>query len=181
MNGFADNSKVRTFRRVVTTRDADGRSRVMSSNSAQTFGTLHEIWKTDGRQDPLSPDVEDTVLQRPLIAPPAGGTVFRFVEIEPESRFAQMDGDERRAAVREAFSSVQSEHALVDTSRHPAMHQTETIDYIVVLSGTLTMLLDHGEVELGPMDVVVQRGTNHAWVNQTEEVVLLAAVLVTPR
>jgi uncharacterized cupin superfamily protein len=47
---------------------------------------------------------------------------------------------------------------LTDTSRHPGMHKTRTIDYVVLLSGEVTMLLDKGEVELKPFDVVVQRG-----------------------
>ena len=60
------------------------------------------------------------------------------------------------------------------------MHQTETIDYIIVLKGELTMLLEDGEVHLKPLDVVVQRGTNHAWVNRGSEPALLAAVLIAP-
>ena len=65
-----------------------------------------------------------------------------------------------------------------DTTRHPGMHKTRTIDYVVLLSGEVTMLLDKGEVDLKPFDVVVQRGTSHAWVNKGKEPALLAAVLI---
>ena len=58
------------------------------------------------------------------------------------------------------------------------MHKTSTVDYIVLLSGEVTMLVDEGEVDLNPGDVVVQRGTNHAWVNRTEQPAVLVAVLV---
>ena len=58
------------------------------------------------------------------------------------------------------------------------MHKTRTIDYVVLLSGEVTMLLDKGEVDLKPFDVVVQRGTSHAWVNKGKEPALLAAVLI---
>jgi quercetin dioxygenase-like cupin family protein len=69
-------------------------------------------------------------------------------------------------------------HERVDTSRHPAMHKTNTIDYIILLKGDVTLLLDEGEVRLEPFNVVVQRGTNHAWVNNGKEPALLIAVLI---
>ena len=61
------------------------------------------------------------------------------------------------------------------------MHKTRTVDYVVLLSGQLTLLLDRGEVKLKPFDVVVQRGTNHAWVNNGKEPAILAAVLIDAR
>lgn len=165
------------FRRVVTCREADGRSRVLLDGPAVQFGTLHEHWMTDGVAPALAD--ESDVAERPFrISPTPGGTVFRFVTIEPESASAGLSDEERRARVKAAFAAVGSDHALVDTSRHPAMHQTPTIDYIVVLSGHVTMLLDTGEVDLGPHDVVVQRGSNHAWINKSDQPALLAAVLV---
>jgi hypothetical protein len=53
-----------------------------------------------------------------------------------------------------------------------------TIDYIILLKGDVSLLLDEDEVRLKPFDVVVQRGTNHAWVNLGEEPALLIAVLI---
>ncbi len=58
------------------------------------------------------------------------------------------------------------------------MHTTRTVDYIIVLSGRVTLLLDKGEVELKPFDVVVQRGTNHGWVNRGTEPAVMAAILI---
>ena len=69
-------------------------------------------------------------------------------------------------------------HERIDTSRHPAMHKTKTIDYIILLKGDVTLLLDNDEVRLKPFNVVVQRGTNHAWVNNGDEPALLIAVLI---
>ena len=66
----------------------------------------------------------------------------------------------------------------MDTRKHPAMHKTETIDYIILLKGDVTLILDNDEVNLKPFDVVVQRGTNHAWVNNGDEPALLTAVLI---
>jgi quercetin dioxygenase-like cupin family protein len=58
------------------------------------------------------------------------------------------------------------------------MHKTETVDYIILLKGDVTLILDEEEVNLKPFDVVVQRGTNHAWVNNGNEPALLIAVLI---
>ena len=58
------------------------------------------------------------------------------------------------------------------------MHMTSSVDYIVLLQGEATLLLDDGEVDLKPFDVVVQRGTNHAWINKTNEPALLVGILV---
>jgi mannose-6-phosphate isomerase-like protein (cupin superfamily) len=63
-------------------------------------------------------------------------------------------------------------------ARHPGMHKTETVDYIVLLSGVVTLILDDSEVEMKPMDVVVQRGTNHSWANRGSEPAVLAGVLM---
>jgi quercetin dioxygenase-like cupin family protein len=69
-------------------------------------------------------------------------------------------------------------HLQPDTSRHPTMHRSQTTDYIVLLSGQITLVLDKEERDLKPFDVVVQRATNHAWVNRGTEDALLMAVLV---
>ena len=46
------------------------------------------------------------------------------------------------------------------------------------LKGDVTLLLDEEEVDLKPFDVVVQRGTNHAWVNNGTDTALFIAVLI---
>jgi hypothetical protein len=61
------------------------------------------------------------------------------------------------------------------------MHTTSTIDYVVVLQGRETLLLDKGEVALRPFDVVVQRGTNHYWLNPGPDPALLMGVLLDAR
>ena len=78
----------------------------------------------------------------------------------------------------DAFEKIGAAHHRVDTTKHPAMHKTETIDYIILLKGDVTLILDEEEIDLKPFDVVVQRGTNHAWVNNGSEPALLIAVLI---
>jgi hypothetical protein len=104
--------------------------------------------------------------------------LFRYFTIAPESETAALDAKTHAAQVRQMFASIGAEDALVDTTRHPAMHRTRTIDYIVLLSGKVTLLLDEGDIELEPFDVVVQRGTNHAWVNHGTEPALLVGILI---
>ena len=58
------------------------------------------------------------------------------------------------------------------------MHRTETIDYVIVIAGEIDMDLDDSTVHLRAGDVMVQRGTNHAWVNRGTERARLAFVLV---
>lgn len=60
----------------------------------------------------------------------------------------------------------------------PAMHRTETIDYVIVISGEIDMDMDDSTVTLKAGDVMVQRGTNHAWVNRGTETARVAFVLV---
>ena len=60
----------------------------------------------------------------------------------------------------------------------PRMHRTETIDYVIVMQGELDMDMDDSTVKLKAGDVMVQRGTNHAWVNRGKEVARAAFVLI---
>jgi quercetin dioxygenase-like cupin family protein len=58
------------------------------------------------------------------------------------------------------------------------MHRTETVDYIAVLEGEIEMDMDDSTVKLKAGDVMVQRGTNHAWVNRSKAPARLAIVLL---
>ena len=58
------------------------------------------------------------------------------------------------------------------------MHRTETIDYVIVISGEIDMDMDNSTVRLKAGDVMVQRGTHHAWVNRGTERARLAFVLI---
>jgi len=61
------------------------------------------------------------------------------------------------------------------------VHATETLDYIVIVSGELTLVLPEAEVTLGPGDTLVQQATPHGWANRTAEPCVMAAVLVSTR
>jgi quercetin dioxygenase-like cupin family protein len=65
-------------------------------------------------------------------------------------------------------------------SSAPIMHRTETLDYAIIISGEMEMVLDSGEVvrNLRAGDIVVQRGTNHAWRPVGDEAVKVLFVLI---
>jgi uncharacterized cupin superfamily protein len=62
--------------------------------------------------------------------------------------------------------------------RHPMMHRTRTLDYAIIMSGEIDMLLDEGEVHLKAGDVLVQQATNHAWVNRSSKPCRVAFILM---
>jgi hypothetical protein len=116
----------------------------------------------------------DAGLQVRTLEPSPGGSIFRFAAIPPEDPNVLPEERERRTA--KLFAQMDAALCRSDTSRHPGMHKTRTIDYVVLLSAAVTLLLDKGEGDLKPFDVVVQRGTSHALVNKVKEPALIAAV-----
>jgi quercetin dioxygenase-like cupin family protein len=61
---------------------------------------------------------------------------------------------------------------------HPRMHRTETVDYVIVIEGEIEMDMDDSTVKLKQGDVLIQRGTNHAWANRSDKRARVAFVLV---
>ena len=168
------------MRRVITGHNEKGRSIVTldgppARSIGEDVGGLFELWNTDG-EDVISTDVNDRADQDIILSPSGGGTKFRYFQINPLPEGVPEDMLQEIAA--DAFKKVGAAHHRVDTSKHPAMHKTDTIDYIILLKGDVTLILDDEEVDLKPFDVVVQRGTNHAWTNNGTEPALLIAVLI---
>jgi hypothetical protein len=131
-------------RRVITGHNASGKSVVViDAPPAGVFGTdtrgLAEVWNTDGA--PVnSRDATDRADIDVVLSPVAKGSKFRFFAIAPED--PSLSDEEREARVAERFAAMGAAHERPDTSRHPAMHKTETVDYIILLSGEVTLLLD---------------------------------------
>lgn len=168
------------MRRIVTGHDEKGKSVITidgppARSLGEEAGGLYELWNTDGNEINTLDEI-DRADSEVLLSPPNGGTKFRYFQINPTLEGVPADLIE--AATAEAFEKMGAAHHRVDTTRHPAMHKTKTIDYIILLKGDVTLLLDNEEVDLKPFDVVVQRGTNHAWVNNGNEPALFIAVLI---
>jgi mannose-6-phosphate isomerase-like protein (cupin superfamily) len=172
---------MKNLRRVVTGIDASGKSCVAidgpPANIREGDGRgAAEFWITDATPA-NNAALGDLAAERPpRLEPPAGGSGIRYFMVAPENKKLSLAELEAQSAAR--FAAMGAAHCRVDTSRHPSMHTTRTVDYIVVLSGRVMLLLDKGEVELKPFDVVVQRGTNHGWVNRGTEPAVMAAILI---
>ena len=146
-----------SIRRIVTTHDADGKAVVWIDTPAGNHRFPDEkvsstlMWVTDGT--PADFTREEDAGQRVLgTPPPAGGTRFTVLEIQPGNTV----------------------HGL---------HRTDTIDYVICISGSIDMDLDDSTVTMKAGDVMVQRGTFHGWVNRGKETAKIAVVLVdgTPK
>jgi hypothetical protein len=173
-----EETMLKQIRRIVTENDENGKSRVLFDGIADNVITvLTEMWMTKpGLHDHKTP-VDMGALSNSL-EPPKGGTVFRFFQIAPDSENAHLSREERQKAGREWFAAMGGAHLQPDTTVHETMHQSPTTDYIVLLSGEITLVLDTEERLMKPFDVVIQRGTNHAWVNRGTEDALLLSVLI---
>ncbi|HXI88309.1 MAG TPA: cupin domain-containing protein [Parvularculaceae bacterium] len=170
------------LRRIVTGDDEAGRSRVVIDGDAAKLiavdeSGLAEIWSATLTKAGLL-DGRDALAEREVCLEPDKGCVkVRWFTVAPEDPGANVDALDAAAAA--TFAAVGAAHARVDTSRHPMMHKTDTLDVIVVVKGEVDLLLDEGEARsLKPGDVVVQRATNHAWVNRGKETALLVAALI---
>jgi mannose-6-phosphate isomerase-like protein (cupin superfamily) len=168
------------MRRIITGHNKLGKSIITidgppACSIGEDVGGLFEVWNTDGKAIDTTDEI-DRADSEILLSPPADGTKFRYFAIHPTPKGISREKLEKGASL--AFEKIGAAHERVDTSRHPAMHQTQTIDYIILLEGDVTLILDEDEVQLKPFNVVVQRGTNHAWVNNGTEPALLIAVLI---
>lgn len=169
------------FRRLVTGNSASGKSRIVSDaptphvvQSGPNRGLVN-LWATEAGAPDLG--IEDGAARPVRLEPPCAGTVFRFFQLAPAAEATASPEEGERAAAN-AFELMGAPHVRVDTSRHPSMHRSETLDYIMVLRGRVKLLLDEGEAVLEPFDVVIQRGTNHAWINLGSEPALMMGVLI---
>ena len=61
---------------------------------------------------------------------------------------------------------------------HPLMHRNQTLDYGIVTEGELTLILDRGETIVRAGDIIIQRGTTHAWANRSDRNCRVAFVLI---
>jgi mannose-6-phosphate isomerase-like protein (cupin superfamily) len=136
-------------RRVVTGHDQAGKSVVLSDGQPPQHHPMHgaevgadffEIWNCP-RPVPLLSAVEPEPNERAFSIMPVSGHLLRIIEIYPPGQ----------------------------GGKRTVMHRTRTIDYVVVIEGEIVLVLDDSEVTLRQGDVVVQRGTDHAWENRSSE------------
>lgn len=147
-------------RRVVTGHDRNGKSIVASDGpppNVLKIGrrgvTFFELWNTEPSPVSVTPAGSEPT-DRPIrIPPPPQGTILRILDFFPG--MSQKGG-----------------------SPQAMIHRTETIDYGIVLEGEIFLVLDDSETRLEAGDVVIQRGTNHAWDNRSDRLARMAFILV---
>lgn len=147
-------------RRVVTGHDENGVSVVLSDGTVPVHRVMpqdgvgfYEIWQTDAMPAPVSAVEPSEPTERTLRVPPEpNGTKIRINEFFP------------------GFIN--------EIGNQSPVHRTESIDYGIVLEGEIVLVLDDSEVSLKAGDVVVQRGTDHAWANRSDKVCRVAFILV---
>ncbi len=174
------------IRRVVTGHDANGKAIIVSDGLAPSVKTnpmrpghrSTEIWRTNAAPVPIAKDEPDpTTIGSRTIHPSPQGTVLRIAEITPESdEIRNLTPEQARAVFRASGNEAASTYGR--GGRHPMMHRTETVDYAVILEGELTLLMDDEDVQLKTGDVVIQRGTNHAWSNRSGKICRILYVLI---
>lgn len=169
------------IRRIVSGHNAQGKSIFIMDGHVSTpagrrssAGTsVVELWQTDTMPADNTGDNDPT--NHPYrLPPPTNGTVFRVVEYPPDSqRFANMD-----TAGWSKEAEGQGYHRTGGNARHAGFHKTDTIDYAIVIEGEIVALMDEGEKVMKQGDVLIQRGTNHAWANRTDKPARVAFILI---
>ena len=144
-------------RRVVTGHDESGKSIVISDGPSPQHHEMKgpaigadffEMWG-DSNPVPMLTSVPDREPnERAFTIMPATGHLIRILHVYPPK----------------------------DGGKRTVMHRTKTIDYVVVIEGEIVLILEDSEVVLKQGDLVVQRGTNHAWENRSDKLTRMAFI-----
>jgi mannose-6-phosphate isomerase-like protein (cupin superfamily) len=167
------------IRRVVTTVDPSGKAVVLFDGAnphtvvRPNRGVTSRLFWVTGETPADMTGTADRAAVNIGIAPPAGGSILRIIDIPPTSA-------ETEALENDHLHKQIGDHAPKRglPPRHPLMHRTRSIDYALVLAGEIDMLLDDGELHFKAGDVLIQQGTNHAWVNRGTEPCRIAFILI---
>ncbi|HUI98089.1 MAG TPA: cupin domain-containing protein [Xanthobacteraceae bacterium] len=180
----APGPQIKRFRRIVTGHDAQGRSAILSDDMSphvmpimdQPNFAVTDFWKTSATPADNSPAGAADPCGLPIqVQPPAGGSAFRVVQFPPDKDWAA------KAAAMGGSVPIDETAKAAPTSgpvRHAHMHRTRSIDYAIVLSGEIWAVMDDGETRMTAGDVLIQRGTNHAWANRSDAPCVIAFVLI---
>jgi naringenin degradation protein FdeH len=167
------------IRRIVTGLDRNNKAVVLFDSrqplAARPSGVASaNLWITESYPPALS-FTQDDPAKKPIgISPRDNGTTFRVVEFPPHDAAAEAKL-EPDFLMKEIGDKAPARGVPVT---HPFMHRTRTLDYAVVLSGEIDMMLDETSVHLKPGDTVVQQATNHAWINRGKEPCRILFVLM---
>lgn len=173
------------FRRIVTGHDDASNAIILSDappTRVQQVGgpggpTFFEVWNT--RETPALIDRQSSEPEESglVLAPPKKGTRIRVIDFPPEGDAIRGLTEAQAAEKFGAMGGAEASRSKAGAP-HPLMHRTQTVDYGIVLEGELTLIVDHGETTIQAGDIVIQRGTNHAWANRSDKNCRVAFILI---
>lgn len=173
----AQSAQTPEVRRVVTALDAGGKAVAIFDGevpltSLRSPNPAGEMWVTTASPSAYS-NKDDWAKTKVGVTPPKGGTIFRIVDFPPTNeRVNSMPVD----TMMKVVGADAPKKGL--PPRHSMMHRTRTLDYALIMSGEIDMLLDEGEVHFKAGDVLVQQATNHAWINRGKVPCRIAFILM---
>jgi len=165
-------------RRIITGHDADGKAVILMEgptpyvNQRGEGNVVSNVWITNESPVDLS-HTRDQANQKTGVPPPKAGSICRVVDFAPYDGKVP-EGVDHHAILRQ----MGIDPATQGYQRHLFTHRTRSIDYAIVLEGEIDMLLDDTEVHCKAGDILVQQGTNHAWVNKSGKPCRICFVLI---
>jgi len=156
--------------RIVTGFDESGNPAVIFQGEPPTViragrYTTTELWVCGA--GPLSARNTDASTMEWALEPPVGGACFRIVEIAPDEAGRAKAADNGSAGAHSEFQGA---------------HATDTLDYVTILRGEVTLIIGDTEVVLYPGDSVVQQpGVPHDWQNRSGDTAVMVGVLLSAR
>jgi mannose-6-phosphate isomerase-like protein (cupin superfamily) len=168
-------------RRIVTGFAPGGAATIIEDRAAPHTMTVPErpgyrvtsLWVTG--ETPVKLEAADGTGAHKGLLPPKSGSVVRIIDIPPEPK----DKAAMERMQSATFGQIYADHARSGgAQKHPGMHQTDTVDYAVVLEGEITAVLEDKETLMKAGDVLIQRGTNHAWANRSDKMCRILFVLL---
>jgi len=172
---------IKKTRRVVTGHNEAGKSCIAIDETCPKLTklwhedfTIEDVWRShELPADNL--DQCDPCEGTSELEPAPNGNVVRIVNFPPDADYIDdMDAASGFRALGESGAASMQQD---ESAPHPLMHQTNTVDYIIVISGEIYAVLESGEALLREGDVLVQRGTNHAWSNRSNKICKIVAIL----
>jgi mannose-6-phosphate isomerase-like protein (cupin superfamily) len=164
-------------RRVVTTIDKDGKAVALFDAAVplQSFRSPNpagDMWVTQAY--PADFDwTEDRAKTKVGLHPPPNGTIFRIVDFVPMTEAIDKMPIDTMMKVAGDNAPKRGQ-----PPKHAMMHRTRTLDYAIIMSGEIDMMMDDSTVHLKAGDVVVQQATNHAWINRSNAPCRVAFILM---
>lgn len=171
--------KMTAIPRRIVTGHKNGRSIIIEDKKVTNVSEhlpgliISDIWATNTTPADLT---KETIVANTLVPdPPKHGSYFRYVSIPPDKDLGIIPENTNQ---KKDSNPDKVQHPKEKAIPHPLMHKTDTLDYIIILSGELYLILDEEETLLKTGDIIIQKGTNHAWSNRSDQPCIQLAILL---